>query len=158
MYFRENKDHVHGIRIVNVSLVWKGRLSARVKGESWAAWEEPGEKGTSGMERVPASVFNNPPAWSDTRKMLRISLLCLLTIGFPAGDAVSWPCVLYKCHKICFLFCSMHSKNWHPTETMEIMEMTTLRCWESFSLNTGRVRRRKMISVWWSRMHDWLSQ
>merc|ERR1712179_466970 len=33
-------------------------------------------------------VFNHPSTRSDTRKMLRISpAFCLLTIGFPAGDA-----------------------------------------------------------------------
>ena len=41
-----------------------------------------------------ASVFNNPSTRLDTRKMLRISLLCLLTIGLPQGDAVT-RCVLF---------------------------------------------------------------
>ena len=54
--------------------------------------EEPGERDVRDGESSLAFVFNNPSTRSDTRKMLRISpALCLLTIGFPAGDAVGCP-------------------------------------------------------------------
>ena len=51
--------------------------------------EEPGESDVRDGESSLAFVFNHPSTRSDTRKMLRISpAFCLLTIGFPAGDAV----------------------------------------------------------------------